>query len=67
MFLLEKFHFSISRDQEQVKWVHLSCAFWVPKIEFDEKMTPVLKDNLVIPPFSSAILLHLNRHTMDDV
>ncbi|CAF2480039.1 unnamed protein product [Rotaria sp. Silwood2] len=31
-----------SSDQKQ--WVHLSCAFWLPTVEFDEKMIPILKD-----------------------
>ncbi|CAF3672455.1 unnamed protein product [Rotaria sordida] len=34
------------QQQQQQQWVHLSCAFWLPIIEFDEKMTPILKDTL---------------------
>ncbi|UJR35888.1 hypothetical protein I4U23_028631 [Adineta vaga] len=32
-----------SSDQQ---WVHLSCAFWLPTVEFDEEMSPSLKDVL---------------------
>ncbi|CAF0829830.1 unnamed protein product [Adineta ricciae] len=28
------------------QWVHLSCSFWFPSIEFDEKMSPSSKDIL---------------------
>ncbi|CAF1537395.1 unnamed protein product [Rotaria magnacalcarata] len=35
-----------TRDQQEQGWVHLSCAFWISNIEFDEKMAPFLKDAL---------------------